>query len=70
MIYFETFEAFVEMDGHGFYVWLCYGLVCFSLIGYYFISAKSADKTKEELKRFYTRIDAQNQHASKLDNKG
>ncbi len=61
MMYFETFEAFIEMGGHGFYIWLCYALVSISLIGYYFISAKSTIKTKQELKRFYARLDAQNQ---------
>ncbi|MFT6732207.1 MAG: heme exporter protein D [Polaribacter sp.] len=61
MMYFETFEAFIEMGGHGFYVWLCYALVSSSLIGYFFISAKSTTKAKQELKRFYRRLDAQNQ---------
>ena len=61
MMYFETFEAFIEMGGHGFYIWLCYALVSISLIGYYLISAKSTTKTKQELKRFYARLDAQNQ---------
>ena len=61
MMYFETFEAFIEMGGHGFYVWLCYALVSISLIGYYFVSAVSTTKAKQELKRFYARLDAQNQ---------
>ncbi len=61
MMYFETFEAFIEMGGHGFYIWLCYALVSISLIGYYFISARATTKTKQELKRFYARLDAQNQ---------
>ncbi|PHS19586.1 MAG: heme exporter protein CcmD [Kangiella sp.] len=61
MMYFETFESFIEMGGHGLYIWLCYGIVSFSLIGYYFISAKSTAKAKQELKRFYARLDAQNQ---------
>ncbi|PCI73571.1 MAG: heme exporter protein CcmD [Gammaproteobacteria bacterium] len=60
-MYFETFEAFIEMGGHGFYVWLCYALVSVSLIGYYFISGRATTKTKQELKRFYARLDAQNQ---------
>ena len=60
-MYFETFEAFLEMGGHGFYIWLCYAIVSIALIGYYFISAKSTAKVKQELKRFYARVESQNQ---------
>lgn len=24
---FDSFQSFIEMGGHGFYVWLCYGFV-------------------------------------------
>ncbi len=66
-IYFDTFDAFIEMGGHGFYIWLCYAIVSVSLIGYYFISAKSSSKATAELKRFYARIEAQSQRTKQSE---
>jgi len=25
-MYFDSFSAFIDMGGHGLYVWLCYGI--------------------------------------------
>ncbi|MGB0496092.1 MAG: heme exporter protein CcmD [Kangiellaceae bacterium] len=61
MMYFESFDAFIEMGGHGFYVWLCYALVLVFLLGYYVISARSSNRAKVELRRFYARLEAQGQ---------
>lgn len=30
--YFDSFSAFLAMDGHGFYVWTCYALVFGSVL--------------------------------------
>lgn len=32
-MHFESFSAFLDMGGYGFYVWLSYGLGFFMLIG-------------------------------------
>lgn len=30
--YFKNFSDFLAMGGHGFYVWLCWGLVVFAVL--------------------------------------
>ena len=58
-MYFETFDAFLEMGGHGFYIWSCYLIASVAMVGYYYVSAKSAVKVKTKLKSFYAKIDTQ-----------
>ena len=38
---FDSFSAFLAMDGHGLYVWLCYG-VGFVTLGLNWVSAHRA----------------------------
>ena len=44
------------MGGHGFFVWLCYGIVLVSLIVTLIISAGGVDRSKKILDRYYSRI--------------
>ncbi|MGI9286738.1 MAG: heme exporter protein CcmD [Pseudomonadales bacterium] len=32
-MYFDSFAAFVHMDGHGFYVWLAYAVALIVVLG-------------------------------------
>jgi len=58
-MYFNSFEDFIAMGGHGFYVWLCYAVSLSALIFYFVYSNKLASKNKNELKKFYLRLDSQ-----------
>jgi heme exporter protein D len=64
-MYFDSFNDFIEMGGHSFYVWLSYAIVLSCLIVYFIHSYQLTDKTKKQLKRFYQRMDNQiNNHES------
>jgi len=67
-MYFQSFQEFVEMGGHGFYVWLCYGIVLFSMLSYFFYSIQLAKSNQKELVKFYTRMDARSQASPKTQN--
>ncbi len=56
-LHFDSFQDFIAMGGHGFYVWLCYGVVLFSLIFYFYQSKQTSQKRIKELKVFYKRLD-------------
>ena len=43
---------------HGFYVWLCYGLVLGALLAYYWYSKRLASVVQNNLAKFYRRMDA------------
>lgn len=48
---FDSFQAFVDMGGYGFYVWLSYGLSLFLLIWLAGASIKSHKQTKKQIKQ-------------------
>ena len=52
---FSNLQDFIAMDGHGFYVWLCYGfcLVIFALLSYSTVSGQKS--TKARIKKRYER---------------
>jgi len=56
MLHFESFAEFIEMGGHGFYIWLCYGIVLASLIGHLIIARKGVERSKAKLSRYYRQI--------------
>jgi len=66
-MYFNSFEEFIHMGGHGFYVWLCYALVSFALVGYFLYSKSLTAASKKELFNFYRRMDARKTNASEVD---
>ncbi len=39
-MYFQSFKEFIDMGGHGFYVWLSYAVVLLALIAYFVYSKK------------------------------
>lgn len=51
-MFFESFSAFIDMGGHGFYVWLSY-LIGFVLIAYNVVAPMMAKKhyIKEQQRR-------------------
>ena len=63
-MYFQSVQEFIEMDGHGIYVWLCYGIVLFALLGYFVYSKGLVSRNQKALVKFYKRMDARKQNAS------
>lgn len=57
-MYFNSFEDFIAMGGHGVYVWACYFVVIVGLLGYFFHSKKLVQRKEMELIKFYQRMDA------------
>ena len=57
MGYFETFGDFIAMGGHGFYVWLCYGIVLVGLAFQFVYNRKAEQRAKIQLERYYRRAD-------------
>lgn len=52
---FESFAAFIDMGGHGLYVWLCYA-IGLAVITYNIVSASLVRKKAElKLKKFIRR---------------
>jgi len=66
-MYFHNFEEFIEMGGHGFYVWLAYAVVLFALVAYFVYSNRSAKSYQKNLVKFYKRMDSRNQHKTDLE---
>lgn len=60
--YFENFSDFLHMGGHGFYVWMCYGMVfgCFFGLIWY---------VKAERKHAIAKLTRQSARSEKLTNK-
>lgn len=52
---FESFSAFIAMEGHGPYVWTCYGVFFVLMIGLMFWSRRRRSATMEACRRNYER---------------
>ena len=55
-MYFESFADFIDMGGHGFYVWLCYAIVLGSLIIQLVYAKGGVKRSKRWLKAYYRRL--------------
>lgn len=49
--YFGSFSEFLQMGGHGFYVWLCYGLTFAAMLGLVIYAARERKRVLEQLHR-------------------
>jgi len=63
-MYFQSFQEFIHMGGHGFYVWLCYGVVLFALVGYFVYSKQLVKSNQKSLIKFYKRMETQQKNTS------
>jgi heme exporter protein D len=68
-MYFNSFQEFIEMGGHAFYVWLCYGIVISVLIVYFVYSNKMAQTRQKDLIKFYQRMDSRSKALSQKERK-
>ena len=66
-MYFHSFKEFIEMGGHGFYVWLSYAVVLVALVAYFIYSKQAAKSYQKDLVKFYNRMDTRNQHKADLN---
>lgn len=66
-MYFHSFKEFIEMGGHGFYVWLSYAVVLVALVAYFIYSKQSLKNYQKDLVKYYKRMDARNQHKANLE---
>jgi len=57
-MYFTNVKDFIEMGGHGFYVWMSYFIVFSLMIFYYVFSSRLAKRRTQELNKFYRRIES------------
>lgn len=48
---FESFADFLDMGGHGLYVWLCYGLGLLVVLGNLLMPQRQAKQIQRELRR-------------------
>lgn len=61
--HFDSFSKFVQMGGHGFYVWLCWGIVLATvLIGVYYVRSERK-KTLHALKIAQQRKKSKREHS-------
>lgn len=47
---FDSFAEFIEMGGHGLYVWLAYGTAFVAFAANYFSVRRAAARQREELR--------------------
>lgn len=59
MMYFDSFSEFIAMGGHGFYVWLAYGVTGFALITWLAMQAKRRRTVLAQLPQRIARSEAQ-----------
>jgi heme exporter protein D len=48
---FESFADFLDMGGHGLYVWLCYGLGLLVILGNLLMPQRQSKQIQSELRR-------------------
>lgn len=48
---FESFADFLDMGGHGLYVWLCYGLGLLVILGNLLMPQRQAKQIQRKLRR-------------------
>jgi len=46
---FDSFDAFIDMGGYGFYVWLSYGVTLLLLVLLIWFSKKGHEKAKQQI---------------------
>ena len=68
MIYFESIGDFFAMGGHGFYVWLSYGMVVFALVLQFFLAKSSIQRAATSLNKYFIRQDEQQKNAPENKN--
>lgn len=49
--YFHSFNEFIIMGGHGWYVWLCYGITLFAVLGLIVYIKNERNRTIHKLSR-------------------
>ncbi|MDQ7050319.1 MAG: heme exporter protein CcmD [Enterobacterales bacterium] len=64
-LYFQTFQDFIDMGGHGFFVWTSYAFCFVGLLGYFIYSNNLSQSNKKELVKFYRKLTDREQRLAK-----
>jgi len=67
-MYFNNVSDFIEMGGHGFFVWFSYAAFFGLLVFYYVYSMRNENTQKKKLKKFYRQMESRIQNSKKDDN--
>ncbi len=67
MGYFDSFNDFIHMGGHGFYVWLCYAIVFIGMVSQFVLAKLSAKKNIKLLSQYYRRAAARKKSQANND---
>lgn len=62
---FDSLSAFLAMEGHGPYVWTCYGVFFVLMVGLMVWSSRRRSATMEACRRIYERQDQGGQQAAR-----
>ncbi len=55
-LYFQSFQDFIDMGGHGFFVWTSYAFCFVGLLGYFIYSSRLSQSNQKELQKFYRKL--------------
>lgn len=62
--YFSDFASFLAMDGHGFYVWLCYGITFLAVLFGIFYARYERKRTLQKIAMHHARKHARTMQGS------
>jgi len=65
-MYFNSIGEFIEMGGHGFYIWLSYAIVLGLMAFYYIFSKRLAKKQEQTLLKFYRRMNSRTETSNNV----
>ena len=60
ILHFDSLTEFFAMGGHGFYVWLSYGIVFLAFLLQSLIAKSAIGRVKRNLARYYKRLESRN----------
>ena len=63
-MYFDSFSAFIDMGGHGFYVWIAYASFVLIFVWNLVTIKLRRRKVVESARRYWLRADAKSQKVS------
>jgi len=64
-LYFQTFQDFIDMGGHGFFVWTSYAVTFVGLVGYFVYSSRLNKSNQKQLVKFYRKLADREQRLAK-----
>lgn len=50
-MFFDSFSSFIHMNGHGFYVWVCYGIAALIVVANFISPVLNRKKIIKDIER-------------------